>query len=247
MSANHREATNYYEILEVSADAPQNEIHRAYQRAKGTYSQDNPALYSMFTKEEAAELGRMIEEAYQILGNQQSRKIYDERLMNASPVASGFGGGAEAKATSRTIQNDHEALPDFAPPDSLDLDSEQDFSMRKRESPEKQKSAAGAGRTPLSTYKVDEKFEAEISAATQFDGAFLQKIRLYKNVSLDKMSEATRVSRSYLSAVEANDHRNLPAAVFVRGFIVNMAKNLGLDENKVASSYMKIFKNGLEK
>lgn len=58
------------------------------------------------------------------------------------------------------------------------------------------------------------------------------------------MSEATRISRTYLMAVEGNDYKSLPAAVFVRGFVVQMARVLGLDENKVASSYMKMFKAG---
>ena len=63
------EGTNYYEILEVAIDAPPHEIHRAYQRAKTTYSSENPALYSMSSPEEARELLRLIEEAYTVLGN----------------------------------------------------------------------------------------------------------------------------------------------------------------------------------
>ena len=72
--------TNYYEILEVSPEAPSHEIHRAYQRARETYSQDNPALYSMFSAEEARELLRMIEEAFAVLSNASLRRSYDESL-----------------------------------------------------------------------------------------------------------------------------------------------------------------------
>src|SRR5947208_3257831 len=76
--ANSGTNTNYYEVLEVAEDAPPHEIHRAYQRAKSTYSSDNPALYSMFSPEEARELLRLIEEAYTVLGNPGLRKSYDE-------------------------------------------------------------------------------------------------------------------------------------------------------------------------
>ena len=62
-----REPTNYYEILEVTPDAAATEIHKAYQRARQTYSQDNPALYSMFSPDEARELLRLIDEAYNCL------------------------------------------------------------------------------------------------------------------------------------------------------------------------------------
>ena len=39
-----KETTNYYEILEVRQDSAQTEIYRAYQRAKSTYSPENPGL-----------------------------------------------------------------------------------------------------------------------------------------------------------------------------------------------------------
>jgi hypothetical protein len=111
---------------------------------------------------------------------------------------------------------------------------------------ELQKAAAtpGQGRTSLSTYKLDDSFESEITNASEFDGGFLQRVRLYKNISIDKMSDATRISRPYLMAVETNDYKSLPAAVFVRGFVVQIARQLGLDENRAATSYMKLFKAG---
>jgi hypothetical protein len=103
---------------------------------------------------------------------------------------------------------------------------------------------SGMGRTPFGTYTIDDAIEQEIASATNFDGAFLQKIRLYKNVSIDRISDASRVSRPYLTAIESNDYKSLPAAVFVRGFLVQIARTLGLDETKVAASYMKMFKAG---
>ena len=72
---------NYYEILEVATDAPDHEIRAAYLRAKDTYSPDSPALYSMFTKEEAEQLQDLIEEAFLVLGDQSKRQKYDMKLM----------------------------------------------------------------------------------------------------------------------------------------------------------------------
>lgn len=71
---------SYYEILEVKPTAAENEIHEAYQRAKATYSTDSPALYTMFTPQEAQALNRLIEEAYAVLGNQRLRQAYDSKL-----------------------------------------------------------------------------------------------------------------------------------------------------------------------
>ena len=77
-------AQNYYEILEIPTDALPNQIHKAYVKAKETYSNDNPALYSVFTKEEAQDLLKLIDEAYQVLSNTESRKRYNHMIDNAS-------------------------------------------------------------------------------------------------------------------------------------------------------------------
>lgn len=258
-TVSQRDGSNYYEILEVASDAPQAEIHKAYQRAKATYSQDNPALYSMFSKEEAKELLRMIEEAFAVLGNASLRRTYDENLKEAQanpgrrPVSVGSNNGQpnpgqasqshsnssiQAVTPQQKLASEQKALPDFPSPEQSG-----EYTVRKSEN-SKNAIPAGMAKTSLSTYKVDEAVENELKAATDFDGVFLQKIRLYKNVSIDRLSEATRISRPYLMALETNDYKNLPAAVFVRGFVVQIARNLGLDETKVAASYMKAFKAG---
>ena len=275
-----REQTNYYEVLEVSPDAAAPEIHKAYQRARQTYSQDNPALYSMFSPDEARELLRLIDEAYNVLGNQATRKSYDDSL-------SGTGRGA--RGTSSVPLNSFKPPPakqqGNPPPPNLTMApsaaqctqsaapslessartgqisspppvSSQGFSSTfdpaeaseayaaKRRELQRAAVPTGQGRTSLSTYKLDDTFEAEISEATEFDGGFIQRVRLYKNISIDKMSASTRISRPYLMAVETNDYKSLPAAVFVRGFVVQVARHLGLDDSRVASSYMKLFKAG---
>jgi curved DNA-binding protein CbpA len=269
---------NYYEVLEVPHDAPQHEIHKAYQRAKATYAQDNPALYSMFTREEARDLMKLVDEAYGVLGNHALRRNYDETLLK-----SGLRNMNPVVAPNPT----HDSLPDFVVPDpsipgsfdeapdysmpavqplhiapvtppapSMDplhasatgvresiLVTNSEFTVRKRETAAPL--PADTGRCPLGTYKIDLAMEQEIATATTFDGLFLQKIRLYKQVSLEKLSVSSRIGKTYLIALESNDFKNLPATVFLRGFLVQMAKQLGLDETKVVTSYMNLAKAGL--
>src|SRR5690606_12160813 len=71
---------NYYDILEVNPQSSQNDITEAYHKARLTYSSDNPALYTIFTENEAREYLRMVEEAYSVLGNRTLRNIYDQKL-----------------------------------------------------------------------------------------------------------------------------------------------------------------------
>jgi len=278
--ANQVNATNYYEILEIGADAPPQDVHRAYQQAKATYSSDNPALYSMFSPDEARELLRLIEEAYTVLGNPGLRRSYDEARSNgvATPVIAltkvinpnhsapppivivnhqapqpppppaqknpmNSYAAANSNYTSQNSTNQqmtraaHQALPDFANPILGTGAFSQPVSSKHTLPP-------GTGRTQLSTYKIDESFEGELDSTDNWDGGFLQRARLYKNISIDRLSEATRISRPYLMAIETNDFKSLPAAVFVRGFVVQVARVLGLNDAKIATSYMKMFKAG---
>jgi curved DNA-binding protein CbpA len=227
-----REETNYYEVLEVAMTASQADIHNAFQRAKSTYSQDNPALYGMFSQEEARDLMRIINEAYSVLGNQSLRKTYDDRLLRVKQTHTG---------------TQQQALPDFTPPTAaapVNTKSNVEFAVRPRET-QKSDLPPGMARTTFGNhYKIDEILESELSSRTEFDGAILQKVRVYKGINLEKMSEATRISRTYLTAVETNNYKNLPAAVYVRGFVVQIARILGLPDQKVASAYMTMFKAG---
>jgi hypothetical protein len=240
--SNYRQGTNYYEILEVNRDAPQNEIHQAYQRAKATYSSDNPALYSMFSKEEARELMRMIEEAYAVLGNGNERRNYDQSLVGseAAPVAQPIDQPTAQVPPPQVVHTPQASMPDFAATEAAAGTSDS-YVVKKREAP-KPNLPPGTGRTPMSTYSIKDDIEKEIASAEEWDGAFLKKIRTYKGVTIEQVSEASRISKTYLNAVEKDDFAALPAPVFVRGFIVQISRILGLNENKVATSYLKNLK-----
>ncbi|MEK7356617.1 MAG: helix-turn-helix domain-containing protein, partial [Bdellovibrionota bacterium] len=233
--------TNYYELLEVPTDAHSSEIHKAYQRAKQTYSQDNPALYSMFSPEEARELLRLIDEAFQTLNNPSTRKAYDDSLKGiGSPPPAPRAQTAPAQPQSHssygqtTVSAPVSQAHSHSPPPT----GNEAYTIRQPHGGPRNTTPPGTGRTQHSNYKIDDGFEVEITNAVDFDGGFLQRVRVYKNISLEKMSESTRISKTYLTAVENNDFKSLPAAVFVRGFVVQLARQLGLDEKKVAESYM---------
>lgn len=219
----------YYEILEISADSPHHEIVAAYERAKAAYSPDSPALYTMFTPEEAEELRKLIEEAFLILGNQAKRREYDLVLK------------------ARMKQPTADELPDFVPQAPTPVKtSEHQMDTVAPATPvvpgDGKTLPPGFARSRLSVYEVNEAFEKELAQMTDFDGEMLKKIRQYKNINLDQLSKETRISRSYLAALEANDYDALPAAVFTRGFVVQVCRILNLDENIVANSYMAKFK-----
>lgn len=221
----------YYEILEVAHTAGPTEIYNAYQRARTTYSPTSPALYTMFSPEEAEQLMKLIEEAYQTLSHQARRREYDVKLGLKTPTA-----------PPRSTKNE--------PPLKY---SAEDARKKVEESwvgpvrvntavTKKDDLPSGFARTKFSVYEIKPDLEAEIAAIETCDGAFLQKIRLYKGVTLEQMCEEIRTTKTTLGALEGNHIDALPVAVFTRGFVVSYARTLGLSEKKIADAYMKFFK-----
>ncbi len=214
---------NYYEILEVSPTATQHDILIAYEKAKRTYSPQNIALYSVFSKEEADSLRNMIEEAYQVLGNQSYRNIYEKRMQAKTFSPEELSLSAIKTASNTTVSQKIEKLFDNNTPAVTSVQPE-----------------------PVVEFKKDDAFENEIAGCKEWDGSFLQKVREYRKISIDSLHEKTKVNPWYLKALENMDSNNLPAPVFVRGYITQMAKTLGLNDKEVAESYMKLYKQKLE-
>jgi cytoskeleton protein RodZ len=60
-------------------------------------------------------------------------------------------------------------------------------------------------------------------------GDLLRQARDFKGVTLREAERATRIGRTYLTALESEDFAQLPAAAYARGIVRNYAQYLGLD------------------
>ncbi len=195
----------YYDILEIPKDCGANDILKAYEKIKEAYSPSSPALYTIFTNDEAQQLNLLIDSAFSVLSNPVRRTEYDKSLKSSKP-----------KSTNM------------------------DQVVNKVDTPKTGDSGSN-GKTSFGIYTLDIAFENKIKETEIFDGPFIQKIRHYKNINLEQLSEKSKISKSYLLAIESHDFESLPAKVFVRGFVIQVAKLLILETEKVASSFMKIF------
>ena len=79
----------------------------------------------------------------------------------------------------------------------------------------------------------------ELGPDTEFTGALLKKVRESQGVELTEISARTKIARAHLEAIEEESFQNLPAAVYVRGFVAELAKYLRLDPLHVQRSYMR--------
>jgi cytoskeleton protein RodZ len=71
-------------------------------------------------------------------------------------------------------------------------------------------------------------------------GERLKRGREEKNISLDDVAQATKINKGILSALENDQSEFFPPVVFVRGFIRNYARYVGLNEKELFDLYTKI-------
>jgi transcriptional regulator with XRE-family HTH domain len=68
-------------------------------------------------------------------------------------------------------------------------------------------------------------------------GEELKREREIRGISIKEISDATKISKRFLEAIERNDHKTLPAPVFTRGFVREYARYLGLNIEEMVNRY----------
>ncbi len=69
-------------------------------------------------------------------------------------------------------------------------------------------------------------------------GELIRKAREARGLSVAQMAERTKLSRAHIEMVEAERFAELPVAVYLRGIVMCLARELRLDGQKVARSYL---------
>lgn len=86
----------------------------------------------------------------------------------------------------------------------------------------------------------------EFALKKEWTGQDLKKVREYRKLSFDELTDITKINPWYIAALEDMDPANLPVEVFVRGYIIHISRALGLNEKVVADSYMRLFRKKIE-
>ena len=221
------EKKNYYEVLEIEPNANPQQIENAYIRARNAYSGDSVALYSLMTKDECNSILGQIEEAYSILGFPEKRREYD-RLRGFNQSAVNNNRQTSQIYTASTVEN--------RPKDAIEYE---DYGSNLIEA---KVSKITAQKKFALDYSENSEMDRKIRECSDFTGAFLKEIREYKNMTIERLAELTRISKSHLMGIENEDPSRLPAEVYVRGYVYQYAKVLKLNPDQVASSYLIHFK-----
>jgi curved DNA-binding protein CbpA len=202
---------DHYQVLEVPYDASSDEIQSAYEVARDIYSHDALVSGSILSDHERRRTFDRIAEAYQTLIAEESRRLYDERL--------GLATGPKKRSAREGV----------APPERVD---EEPRALDAIEAPIESDVA------PAPARDVPRKCPIQLKPSQEVSGDFLRQAREAMGLELATISEETKIGRSMLEYIENERLDRLPAPVYLRNFTRQVARCLGLDEERVATSYL---------
>jgi DnaJ-class molecular chaperone len=254
------DSRNYYEVLEIQTNCTQDDINKSYTRARNSYSGDSAALYSLVSQDECDKMLNLIEEAYSILSIPEKRKEYDKvRGINSDSLITAHEKEKQSISDPFGYNNAvRESLPNNdLISETLNIHSQDrgndfnhayqntnadssDFILKSEHSKKTDIDVPriSAFKKFALDFEQDLEFEQIIENCTEFTGNFLTKVREYKNVSVERMADMTKVSKTYLKNIEGDNIEKLPALVYTRGFVYQYAKCLKLNPELVATSYL---------
>jgi curved DNA-binding protein CbpA len=206
------ENENYYEILQVPANARADEIKNAYRDALAIYEAESVATYSLFSEEQRERLLQAIETAFGTLINEDKRTAYNQMLIDT--------GRMEADIFSRQGQRQLAAYSD-----TWSTSTEKNLSQwvqKKADTPE-----------------IRQLIETILSQET-LSGLALKQLREAYGIELSEIYAITKISGDSLKRIETNQFEDLPAEVYLKQFLKTYAELLNIDSRHVVDSYFKL-------
>ncbi|HAK58960.1 MAG TPA: hypothetical protein DCO77_01075 [Nitrospiraceae bacterium] len=230
------EDLNYYELLEIDPRASTQEVYRAYDRIKKVYEPNSVALYSLFSPEETAILRQRIEEAYRTLINDPKRKEYDMVLRELRELPE-----PEPEA---------QRMPTYQPPPV----QQRPVVVRK---PAEREPFLGNETRPQPAPSAPPPQQAEVPVPeqprpapltiTEFTGTAIRAVRENAGLSIRDVAGITKISERYLGYIEKEEFKKLPARAYLKGFLPQYAKAIGLDPERMTGDYLRRYDAAMER
>jgi curved DNA-binding protein CbpA len=221
------ENLSFYDVLEIAPDAKAEEIRESYLRLKIAYGKDSLAHYTLLDKSETESLLKRIENAYNVLSHSERRKQYDQSF---------------AKFDFNAQQEEFSDDPLIAPRTDFSTPT-QNRNMQASVASENEAAATSSHPTTTEPPKENraDPLDLEVANETEWHGEFIKKVREARGLTVEDIAESTKISRKYVNAIESETYAQLPAPVFVRGFIVQICKTLRVPPDTASLKYMERF------
>ena len=184
---------------------------------------EEPPLYSVLGVTRAAS-DEEIRRAYK-----RQREIYATGGLATTSLLD----GPQLAAAQRKLDEAYDTLLDLVRRRAYDLSTFPD--------PEPEVLSARTTRPALAAEQImlQDELQREIGPETEFTGALLRKVRESQGLELIEISTKTKIARAHLHAIEEERFDDLPALVYTRGFLVELAKQLRIDPLHVQKTYLR--------
>lgn len=234
----------HYEVLEIAPGATADEVERAYARSKEAYAPGSLATYALTEPGEAEEVLRRVEEAFAVLSSVERRRVYDTE----------HGFGATPESPSPTPSEPAAQPPEVsAPPVAAAAPLASPPSERAADRPVAEAAAPKADSKvdpgPGATASVEatpdkpvRKTETDLAPDEPVSGEALRRVREAHGWTLKDLENRTKIGKWHLENIEREKYGDLLAHVYLRGFLMSVARELKLDPVRVAKSYLEQMK-----
>jgi hypothetical protein len=256
---------NYYELLDVKPHASAQELERSYRRARRYFSGESVATYALFQPDELTLLRRRIEEAYRVLSDPDRRRRYDREIFNLGEDEE--RSAASEEVPESTFEPGRDVVPEEEPEEPQqpqqqfeplevigdtevaaeeineppsEIESIEDRIIREEgeEVPPPQPTAPPETRAVDQPPRPQLPLMPDINENTEYTGDLLRQVREARGLTLEQVANTTKIAIYYLRYLEAEDFADLPAKVYVRGYLKQIAKLLGLEAEQMVRSYV---------
>jgi len=200
----------FYELLGIKFDASSFEINRAYKENYQLYHEDSLVSYSFFSREERKDILAKLDEAYSTLIDEKKRSRYDQSLIECGILQEEMKSQGDRKAFCLISDSKH---------------STNNTVLRIRDE--------------LKAMVSSNPVIQEILTHDVLSGEDLKKIRRELGVSLEIITEMTKVRIFFLRAIEEDEYDKAPSRMFLKSYVKAYAQSIGLDADFVAGRYLK--------
>lgn len=243
-----------YEVLEVPPSASQRDLQRAYDRLQAMAGPEAEALGGAAHPERVRAVRARVETAYRTLVFLESRSEYDRMLLADNRVrpeelrdlslepqtAPPPGGPAQANPAAAHASG---SAPDSPAAVTATDGSAGAAGRTAAETPPAGATAAprADGSAPLANDATPRPDMLPLEASGTpllYSGPVLAALRHERGLSLEAIGAVSKVRTTYLRSLEEERFGELPAPIFLKGFVREYARCLSLDPMRVWQDYL---------
>lgn len=219
----------HYHALDLETNAAPTEVRARWRALRNLY-EDDLGTYGLLSAEERSASLREIEAAWSVLGTPERRRAYDAELRAAGEPGPWFEPGDDSGSWTGDL-TDEAAAPT-------------EGGRTAETAPRPASSTAPVSPAPVVVRPTGEPTPVapppELAADERMHGAWLRQWRQHRGVALETLSAELKITVTQLENIEAHRFERLPAPVYLKGFLRNYARAVGLDGDRLVGDYLEL-------